>query len=70
MGQQPFWKKKTNTKNSLPNAEFINKYGLYLPNHANLSIKDIDFICKILRYLGNQFFLIKCSFLSLYTHLQ
>jgi len=30
----------------LPNAEFVDKYGLYLPNHANLSIKDIDFISK------------------------
>ena len=56
MGQQPFWKKKTNTKNSLPNAEFINKYGLYLPNHANLSIEDIDFICKNFNISGKPIF--------------
>ena len=46
VGQQPFWKKKLFKKNRLPNAEFIDKYGLYLPNHANLSLKDIDFISK------------------------
>ena len=46
MGQQPFWSKKIKNKPSLPNAEFIDKYGIYLPNHANLSSKDIDFICK------------------------
>ncbi len=46
MGQQPFWKSKFINKYKLPNAEFIDKYGLYLPNHANLSLKDIDFICK------------------------
>ena len=26
------------------NANFINKNGLYLPNHANLSISDVDYI--------------------------
>lgn len=46
MGQQPFWKNQLTQKHKLPNAEFIDKYGLYLPNHANLSLKDIDFICK------------------------
>ena len=46
MGQQPFWSKKIKNKPSLPNAEFIDKYGIYLPNHANLSSKDIDFIFK------------------------
>ena len=46
MGQQPFWKRKLIQKYKLPNAEFIDRHGLYLPNHANLTIKDIDFICK------------------------
>ena len=46
MGQQPFWKNSLSKKNKLPNAEFIDKYGLYLPNHANLSLEDIDFISK------------------------
>ena len=40
MGQQPFWRKKSKNNYQLPNAEFINKYGLYLPNHANLSFKE------------------------------
>ena len=46
MGQQPFLKSKLIIKNKLPSAEFIDKHGLYLPNHANLTIKDVDFICK------------------------
>lgn len=46
MGQQPFWKNQLTQKHKLPNAEFIDKYGLYLPNHANLNFKDIDFICN------------------------
>ena len=46
MGQQPFWKNSLSKKNKLPNAEFIDKYGLYLPNHANLSLEDIGFISK------------------------
>ena len=46
MGQQPFLKKQLINKLPLPNAEFIDKYGLYLPNHANLSHKDVDIISK------------------------
>ena len=56
IGQQPFWKKKLITKNKLPNAEFVDKYGIYLPNHANLTIKDIDFISKIFLTLAVPFF--------------
>ena len=44
MGQQPFWLKKFKKPN-LPNAEKIHKYGLYLPNHENLSEKQVRFIC-------------------------
>ena len=46
IGQQPFWKNRLSKENKLPNANFVDKYGLYLPNHANLSVNDIDFICK------------------------
>ena len=28
------------------NSEFVDTHGLYLPNHANLTFKDVDFICK------------------------
>ena len=29
---------------NLVNAKFVDMYGIYLPNHANLSLKDIDHI--------------------------
>ena len=45
MGQQPFWLKKFKKPN-LPNAEKIHKYGLCLPNHENLSEKQVRFICE------------------------
>ena len=44
MGQQPFMKKNIKKKGNLVNAEFLDKYGIYLPNHANLSLKDVDYI--------------------------
>ncbi len=46
MGQQPFLKKICLNKKDLINAKFVNEYGIYLPNHANISFDDIDFICK------------------------
>jgi CDP-6-deoxy-D-xylo-4-hexulose-3-dehydrase len=46
MGQQPFLKNKSDTLGQLPNAKFVDKYGVYLPNHAKLKEDDIKFICK------------------------
>ncbi len=46
IASQPFWKKKYNRNNKLPNADIIHNYGIYLPNHANQKIKDINFICN------------------------
>ena len=46
MGHQPFLKDKLLKNIKLPNAEFVDKYGLYLPNHANLTSSDIKFISK------------------------
>ena len=43
MGQQPFLKKVISNQNLL-NANFVDKFGLYLPNHASLNIKDINYI--------------------------
>ncbi len=48
MGQQPFLKSKFyQSKSKLEKAKFIDRYGIYLPNHANFSSRDIDYICKI-----------------------
>tara|TARA_B100000242_G_scaffold246059_1_gene186613 strand:- start:3302 stop:4477 length:1176 start_codon:yes stop_codon:yes gene_type:complete len=46
IGQQPFIKKNIKTFFNLDNAKFVDKYGIYLPNHTNLSLQDIDFISK------------------------
>ena len=43
MGQQPFWTKKYK-KPHLPNAEKVHKFGLYLPNHENLTEKQVRYI--------------------------
>lgn len=45
MAEQPFIKKKIYKSLQLKNAEFVNDYGIYLPNHANLSFKNVDYIC-------------------------
>ena len=40
-----FLNSKKIIKNRLFNANFINKNGIYLPNHANLIVKsDVDYI--------------------------
>jgi CDP-6-deoxy-D-xylo-4-hexulose-3-dehydrase len=44
MAEKPFWKGK---KPKMPNCEMINKYGFYLPNHQDLTEKEILEICKI-----------------------
>ena len=46
IASQPFWKKAYRRKNYLPNADLINDYGIYLPNHANQKNRDIEFICR------------------------
>ena len=56
MNRQPFVKKKNLNRISLKNSEFVDKYGLYLPNHANLNFQDIDFICKIFKRIAKPTF--------------
>ncbi len=47
IAKQPFMKDKyLNSKDNFSNANFVDKYGIYLPNHANLSIQDIDLVTK------------------------
>ena len=45
-GTTTFLKKICSNKKELINAKFVNEYGIYLPNHANINFKDIDFISK------------------------
>jgi CDP-6-deoxy-D-xylo-4-hexulose-3-dehydrase len=46
IGKQPFWiKKHGNYK--YPNADLIHNFGFYLPNHQDLTEKEMDFITEI-----------------------
>ena len=56
VGQQPFWKKKFINQKKLSNAKFVHKYGLYLPNHANINQFDIDHISKCFKSVAKPIF--------------
>jgi CDP-6-deoxy-D-xylo-4-hexulose-3-dehydrase len=45
IGRHPFWVKRFKTC-KLKNADIIHKYGIYLPNHQNMTVHDIKYICK------------------------
>jgi len=51
MSKKPMWYTQYGETN-LPNAELVNKYGFYLPNHQDLSNNDIINIVKILNKFG------------------
>lgn len=44
LGRHPFWMNK-NGELSLPNADVVHNYGLYLPNHCYLTESDIFHVC-------------------------
>lgn len=48
MGRQPFWIKKYGVTH-LPVADKVHDYGLYLPNHANITAEDIAYVAKHFR---------------------
>ena len=56
MGQQPFLKKIIKNNNDLINANFVDKNGIYLPNHANLQPFEINKICKFLNKYAEPIF--------------
>lgn len=45
IGRHPFWLKK-NEPCDLPNADKIHDFGIYLPNHANLTNETITTVCE------------------------
>jgi CDP-6-deoxy-D-xylo-4-hexulose-3-dehydrase len=47
MSKKPMWFEKYGV-NKLPNCEFINQYGFYVPNHQNLTKENILNITKII----------------------
>lgn len=48
IGRHPFWIKERG-KCNLSNADKVHDFGIYLPNHANLSEIDITFVCEAFR---------------------
>lgn len=48
MGRQPFWIKKFGVTR-LPVADKVHDYGLYLPNHANITPEDVAYVAKHFR---------------------
>jgi CDP-6-deoxy-D-xylo-4-hexulose-3-dehydrase len=47
IGQQPFWKKRYG-ECSLPMADRINKYGMYVPNHQSMTPEDVHKVSAII----------------------
>lgn len=47
IGDQPFYKERYGDK-FLPNADRVQKHGLYVPNHPGLTVPDIHEICIVI----------------------
>lgn len=57
MSRQPFIKNKfLNQNDKFTNSDVVDKYGIYLPNHKNLSFKEIIFICDCLKKISKPIF--------------
>ncbi len=48
MGRQPFWIKRYGVTH-LPVADRVHDYGLYLPNHANITPEDVAYVAEHFR---------------------
>ena len=56
MGQQPFLKKRSFSNKDLINSKYVDAYGIYLPNHANLNFKDIDYVSRVFKEVAEPFY--------------
>ena len=52
INKQPFWTKRYPSQHT-PTADWIHDYGLYLPNHPQLSKNDIEFTSSIVNQVTN-----------------
>ena len=48
ISKNPFWKKWGNRVADLVNTPLIDKYGLYVPNHQDVTLEDVDKMCDII----------------------
>jgi len=49
LGQQPMWKRFNGKSTLLTNSDEINKNGIYIPNHSQITFDDIDEICGVIK---------------------
>ena len=57
VSRQPFMKNKfLNQKDKFVNSDIIDRHGIYLPNHKNLSSKEIIFVCDCIKKIGKPIF--------------
>jgi CDP-6-deoxy-D-xylo-4-hexulose-3-dehydrase len=47
MANKPFWYERYDRK-EFKNANVIDRYGFYVPNHQDMTNEDIEYICKII----------------------
>jgi CDP-6-deoxy-D-xylo-4-hexulose-3-dehydrase len=47
MANNPFWNERYQPE-SFPNAELIDKYGFYIPNHQDLTKTEIETVTTII----------------------
>ena len=47
--RQPFFKKYIKEKQDCPQAFFVNNHGFYFGNNPEMSEKEVDFLCNLLK---------------------
>ena len=47
INKHPFWYERYGMEN-LTNAEKVHEFGLYVPNHQNMSFDEVDKVCEII----------------------
>ena len=53
INQQPFWYERYDKSDSVPNADYLHNFGLYLPNNHEIKREEIIFICDIVNKVLN-----------------
>ena len=54
IGRHPFWTRVNKTSN-LPNADIVHDFGIYLPNHHNLSLEDVSWVTEAFLEIARPF---------------
>jgi CDP-6-deoxy-D-xylo-4-hexulose-3-dehydrase len=49
IARQPFWIRHFGVADPLPNADFIHDFGLYVPNHPELTAAGVKRVCRVIR---------------------